>query len=195
MTPPISVDFKGPFAWFNADSVQSIFEVAEGKKSGVYLWTVTSPEGELVYYVGETGRSFAQRMEEYLRDQLSGMYHIYDPNIFPNGEKRMLWPGTFDKKHPAKLVDFVAYLPALVEPLIGFVQVMRFHLAALDTEDRIRKRIESALADHFYKQNGIVGAFQDEGIHYDRRSEQESPLLVTIRASTTIRGLPGSLTV
>ena len=75
----------------------------------------------------------------------------------------MLWPGTFDKKHPAKLADFVGYLPALVEPLAEFVHVMRFHLAALDTDDRIRKRIESALADHFYKQDGIVGIFPRRG--------------------------------
>ena len=195
MTQPICVEFKGPFAWFHTDSVRSIFEAPGGKKSGVYLWTVTSPEGELVYYVGETGRSFARRMEEHLRDQLSGMYHIHDPKTLSDGVKKMLWPGTYDKKHPAKVVDFVAHLQELREPLTGFVKLMRFYLAALETELRIRRRIESALADHFYKQDGIVGTFQEEGIHYYRRHEQESTFLVTVTASIKIRGLSENLMV
>jgi hypothetical protein len=72
---------------------------------------------------------------------------------------------------------------------------MRFHLAALDTETQIRERIEFALADHLYHQERIVGDFQEKGIHYSRRAERESPLQVSVTASTTIRGLPESLMV
>lgn len=60
------VEFVGPLSWLGGTGIPSIFEAEIGKRSGLYLWTVPLDAGELVYYVGETGRSFAQRMLEHL---------------------------------------------------------------------------------------------------------------------------------
>lgn len=64
---------------------------AVAARPGIYLWTVATPDGDdLVYYVGETARSFADRLTEHLKEQLSGAYRIYDPEPFGAGTKQLL---------------------------------------------------------------------------------------------------------
>ena len=60
----ITVEFVGPFSWLEGQAIPSIFRTDAGKRPGVYLWTVPLDEGELVYYVGETGRAFSGQVRE-----------------------------------------------------------------------------------------------------------------------------------
>ncbi|MBI4635382.1 MAG: GIY-YIG nuclease family protein [Candidatus Rokubacteria bacterium] len=193
MTTDIALDFTGPFAWLSKSDLPCVFEVPMSRQSGIYLWTVGTTDGDLVYYVGETGREFGIRLTEHLKDQLAGMYHIYDPAAFVHGVKEPLWGGMFGKSHEGSLSEFVVRLPKLATALVGFVRVIRFYLAPFAGDARIRKRIEAALADHFYAQGGIVGQFQDEGIHYERTRQGEAPLVVNCHWSGHIRGAPETL--
>jgi len=47
-----------------------------------------------------------------------------------------------------------------------------------DWDARTRKRGKAALADTFYAQPATVGTFQDRGIRYERRHDEEAELLV-----------------
>ena len=74
MPSPLTIEFYGPFSWTSTDDSTSVFKSSIAAKLGVYLWTVSTSEGELIYYVGQTGRSFSVRMREHFEQQLSGMY-------------------------------------------------------------------------------------------------------------------------
>ncbi len=191
MSIEISLEFSGPFAW----SSPCVFDAHVSSHAGIYLWTVSTPEGDLIYYVGETGRDFTTRLTEHLKDQLAGMYRIYDPHLFLQGVKKPLWNGMFGRLRERGLSDFVAKLSELSPALIRYVQIIRFHLAPLECDDRFRKRIEAALADHLYVQDGVVGQFQDDDIRYERTRQDEEPLTVTFRWSGRVRGVPDRLFV
>lgn len=195
MAMELSLVFAGPFAWLSNGALPCVFEVPMSKQSGIYLWTVDTTDGDLVYYVGETGRDFGTRLTEHLKDQLAGMYHIYDPGAFVRGVKEPLWSGMFGKSRERTLSEFVRRLPELAPALVEFVRAMRFYLAPLAGDARIRKRIEAALADHFHAQGGVVAQFQDGDIHYERTRPGEVPLVLSCHWPGHIRGAPETLIV
>jgi len=58
MADKVTVRFIGPFSWPGAPDAPSVFDVEARQERGIYLWTIPQRDGFLVYYVGETGRSF-----------------------------------------------------------------------------------------------------------------------------------------
>ena len=148
MPAAVSLEFSGPFSWLSSDPATSIFEAAAARAAGIYLWTVETQDGYLIYYVGETGAEFRQRLSQHLCQQLAGMYHIYDPGLFAVGQKRALWRGLYGNDREPGLAAFVECLPSLAPALANFVRLIRFHLAPLTCHTRLRRRIEAALAMH-----------------------------------------------
>jgi hypothetical protein len=187
------VEFQGPFSWVEPSVEASIIHSEVSKLPGVYLWTVETPNGFLVYYVGETGVNFRTRMRDHYKEQLSGMYHIYDPELFSLGEKRELWRGIYGKGGKHDLYKFLDILPLLVTSLIRFVSIIRFYVAPINFERRLRKRFEAALANHLYSQPGVVGAFQDKGIRYELRRNSEDPTKINIICPKEVLGIPTAL--
>jgi len=179
-TSEIRVSFTGPFAWLPGGSVPSVGEAAESKRPGIYLWTAPSPKGHLVYYVGETARTVAARIEEHLYEQLSGRYRFYEPSPFLMGEKKLVWRGVYGQGAQPNVSGFVDQLPTFAPLLTQFVKNMRFLVATTDCSDRVRRRIEAALATWFRQQAGLVGEFQDAGIHYEPRLEEEPAVKVDL---------------
>ena len=193
MDDNLHVHFQGPFGWFDDAGIPPLEKAG---KRGVYLWTIPTELGELVYYVGETKRSFSERMKEHLKEQLSGMYHIYEPTSFASGVKYVLWSGMYRPDiEEGGLGEFVNRLPKLADSLVGFVHLMRFRVALLDCEDRTRKRIEAALSQHLRQQPEPVGSFQDAGINYSPRKPNEEPILIRCSPTEEIRGLPATIEV
>jgi hypothetical protein len=90
MSAAVSLEFSGLFSWLSSDLATSIFEAAAARTAGIYLWTIEIQDGYLIYYVGETGAEFRQRLRQHLCEQLAGMYHIYDPQRFAVGQKHAL---------------------------------------------------------------------------------------------------------
>jgi hypothetical protein len=195
MNSELTFEFQGPLSWIKSSANASIFYSEVSKLPGVYLWTVRTPIGELVYYVGETGVNFRTRMRQHYKEQLSGMYHIYDPEQFCLGEKRELWQGVYGKGGERDFYKFLDILPSLVPSLIRFVSIIHFYVAPMNCERRLRQRFEAALANHLYGQPGAIGAFQDKGIHYDPRLINENPIIVKIDCSQEVLGIPPELTI
>jgi hypothetical protein len=192
----INVKFAGPFSWCGHNEVPSISKVEAGKKSGVYLWTIRVGEGELVYYVGETGRNFAQRMLEHFKEHMSGGYHLYEPQEFSQGRKVLLWPGRYGPGKESSLAVFMQRFQELAPAIVGLVKLYRFYVAPLECEKRLCERIESELAMHLYEQPGIVGDFQDQGINYrPRRDDEEAAVQAMIQCESNLIGVPESLLV
>ena len=189
----IELKFSGPYAWLPGLSVPSLAEVEVGTNPGIYLWTVPSTVGELVYYVGETARGFARRMDEHLSEQLSGRYRIYKPEAFLRGEKDLLWRGVYGRGAQPNVAGFVEQLPNWAPALVQFVRSIRFHVAPTTCSDRLRKRIEAALADHLKHCEGLIGSFQEGDVQYRQRRSEEEPITVNIAWQQKPVGVPDLL--
>jgi hypothetical protein len=195
MEERIVLAFAGPFGWLRDRDVPCIFDAEVAQQPGIYLWTVRAPDGDLVYYVGETGRSFAVRMNEHLRDQLAGAYRIFEPSGFAQGRKEIVWRGLVGRDRERSLSDFASRLSELAPVLTSFLPLVRFFVAPIEYETTMRRRIESELADHFYRQEGLVGEFQDQGIYYERSPLPIEPFHVELTWPATILGAPTALVV
>ena len=189
------VDFTGPFSWLGHDGTKSIFSAVEGKSSGIYLWTVKIEEGELVYYVGKTNRSFSQRMREHLKEHFAGFYHVNSPTEFKRGEKISLWNGMYLRYKTPEPTKLVEIYPNISSQIIELAKTYRFFIAPLEVEKRILERIECAFARHLYGQPGKIGGFQERGLNYRSRIASEQPEIALFKSSTKILGLPESLEI
>ena len=49
MPDGLIISFAGPFSWSDTMDAPSIFDVEEGRQSGIYLWTVPLADGYLSY--------------------------------------------------------------------------------------------------------------------------------------------------
>jgi hypothetical protein len=190
----ITVKFYGPFSWLGDDPTTDIFAADLGRKSGIYLWTVKQTDGELIYYVGETGRTFSVRMLEHFKEHMSGGYHLYKPVEFACGIKVPLWPGRYDRDRKT-VAEFLQSYSVLHGPIEELVRLYRFFVAPLECEPRLRARIEAGLAIHLYGQEGVIGTFQDKGIRYRPRLNTEKPIQVFFEADVSLLGISGSLPV
>ncbi|MGO9302640.1 MAG: hypothetical protein ACLP3R_02920, partial [Candidatus Korobacteraceae bacterium] len=177
------IAFAGPFSWPGTPDAPSVFDVDEGHKPGIYVWTVSLPEGHLVYYVGETGRSFYERLFEHYREHAAAMYHVWSPAEFARGNKIQLWPGCQDVK------EWIANYSRLSESISKMTYILRFFLAPLSCDTRIRRRIEAAIAQALYATPGIVGTFQDQGIRYCSRTNDEEPIGCIASSPVPLLGL------
>ena len=189
----IEITFEGPFYWVSEPGKTSILESVSCRKSGVYCWSVNYQEKELVYYVGQTGRGFSNRLAEHFYQHASGGYHLYEPSAFLRGEKIQVWPGRYDINHRTTISDFLDHFEELAPVIKQLAGIYRFWVAPMDGDKRLRERFEAAMSIHLFNQPGIVGAFQDLGIRYRPRWESEAPLKAKIINYDQIHGLPSVL--
>ena len=192
----IEVQFYGPYRFGGSES-ESVFLAPIGKLKGIYLWAIPFENEFLVYYVGETGISFANRLMEHLQKYLHGEYSFFEPREFAEGKKVQLWRGMWkDRKgNPKAIHEFIESYPKLNQKLLMFINQMCFFLAPLEVDHRLRQRIEGAIGKRLYAQPGMVGDFQDKGVHYFIRRPQEAPVKVLLRFSKPMLGLVPEMTV
>ena len=190
MPNEVEVPFTGPFSWPGASDAPSVFDVEVGREHGIYLWTVPQRDGHLVYYVGETGRSFQARLLDHYKEHAACLYHVYLPTEFARGQKMGLWPGYYDSADRKSFKECIAQYTRLCGPIQELTYLYRFFFAPLSCEDRIRRRIEAAIAGALYSAPGIAGAFQDRGIRYDPRKGDEKPIECIFTSPVPIIGLP-----
>ncbi|MBC7911226.1 MAG: hypothetical protein H7Y30_12035 [Pyrinomonadaceae bacterium] len=184
------IKFAGPLWSVESENHPTVFQSPVSSLPGIYLWTVPYNDSELVYYVGETGRSFAVRTKEHFQAHLSGMYEIYDANEFSQGRKVLLWKGMWKRGTESMMAEFLKRHNELAPHIHGMLHLYRLYLAPCDCEKRLRLRIEAAIAASLYKQPGIVGQFQEPGISYCPRRADEEPVHVALDCDSDILGLP-----
>ena len=104
VTTPFHVKWYGPYS-FVESADENVFTCLIGKKTGVYLFTIPFEGKYLVYYVGETGVSFANRSLQHVQSYLNGFYRVFDPEEFEKGRKVLLWGGMWktDRREPKLL--------------------------------------------------------------------------------------------
>lgn len=195
MNDVITLDWNGPYNWHGSDG-KCLFERQEAKLPGIYIWTIPYQDSYLTYYVGETKRSFAVRFEEHTKEYIAGIYPTYEPQLFLQGNKTMVWDGMWEKSKRHLMGQFLSkHLLELAPITLEFLGLFQLFLITYDGEKRMLERIESAIAVHLYKQPGIVGSFQDKGIRYKPRSEGEEPINIEFKKPLPILGIPEELIV
>jgi hypothetical protein len=187
------ISFAGPFSWEGAVDAPFVYDVSESRESGVYLSTVPLKNGYLIHYVGETGVSFGARLRQKRSKYVAAMYHVYSPAEFARGEKVSLWPGYWGDQHGANRKskeECRANRERLSEPIRQMTSILRFFLAPLSCNNRIRQRIKTAVTLPLYDLPGQVGAFQVWLGRHHRRRKDEAPIECVTSSPVPLLGLP-----
>ena len=190
------VKWFGPYCLVgNKD--ENIFTNLLGEKKGVYLLAIPFEGKHLVYYVGETGVSFAQRLLQHIQNYLSGFYRIFDPDNFLKGKKDLIWGGMWktDRKDPKFILEFLNKHSELAPKILRFIEQFRVFLAPIEVDRRIRERIESGISESLNEANGVVRSFQDADVRYRPRRQNEQKIKVTMIIPKSIMGLKGEIFV
>lgn len=191
----LTVPFEGPFSWQGLPGAPSIFESSVGRASGIYLWTVPQDGYELIYYVGETGRTFATRMQEHYKEHAAGFYHLNDADALTQGRRELVWPGLWHVGERATPASCVRQFLKLAPLIAALSSMYRFYVAPVECPTRLRRRIEAAIASVLVGSPPPVGTFQEEGIRYHGRKEDEEPVTCQFVNYDNLRGLPCELVV
>ena len=193
-TDRLALTFDGPYAWLPCADAPSLFDAIPANTAGIYLWTVDRGDGHLVSYVGETGRCIITRMGEHYREHAGGRYSLNDPTKYSRGEKCEIWPGNYGKNKR----DLGACVQASIElapQIIALSRMTRFFIARTTWDTRVRRRAEAAIADALFDTPGVIGAFQDRGVRYERTREDEPRLTISIAVagSNKLLGVPTTI--
>jgi hypothetical protein len=182
----ISFPFLGPFGWPKYENgLPSLINIP-----GVYLMTVRHQEGFLPYGVGVTRRPARNRFTEHTRSYLKGEYNILELNAAQQGIRKVLWKGW--GWTPEKHADYEARR----DEIITFAkhQMLGTCIFVIDMggTPRLLERMEAAIANHFYKQDDTLF---DRGMLLMPRWETEEPIIVTVRSTCKIYGLPDEIEI
>ena len=77
----------------NLNSWWDFTENPDCLKSGIYFWTIPNKNKELIYYIGITTRTIAERTLEHLTEYLKGEYCILNLDELKKGNREYIWKG------------------------------------------------------------------------------------------------------
>jgi hypothetical protein len=188
----IHLQFYGPFILCGNDG-SLLYKEEISQRAGIYLWSVNIDDGFLVDYIGETGQSFSQRMKDHMIQCLGGNYRIWEPLLFSQGKKELIWNGLWKKEVRDCMPDFVDNYIELAPKIKEYLELIRVFVAPFETTTRIRRRIEGAIASSLREQPSPIGTFFENDIRYNRRSVDEQPIEVSTSCSHRILGLKANI--
>ena len=193
MIKTLRLTLFGPFRWYGTSS-DVVFKSELASKKGIYLFTIPYNQSFLTYYVGETGKTFLERLAEHLRSYLTGQYHIYEKDAFVKGEKKLIFEGWLNIKPKEEARnEYFEHCKEYASEMLKFIDAMRLFVIPLKCDKRTIQRVEAAIAFHLKHQSAPVGSFQDEGIRYCPKRKDEEPIEVNITNYEIILGLTNQL--
>lgn len=185
--------FDGPYPAYS-ETADVLAGCKHRKSAGVYFWAIRVKNAYRLTHVGQTGTSFYQRMKEYIINTLGGNYRICDPDRLSQGEARPVWDGLWREGTRARLPEFLRDGPRLFELAKRNLQLERIFVAPLKVEDRLRRRIEGAIAQAI-RRDAAASSLLPTDIRVLGRLTIEAPLSVRLRTKVKILGLPEQLEI
>jgi hypothetical protein len=105
-------------------------------------------------------------------------------------QKLCLWPGRYDPANIKTDEECRDNCQSLTQQIQEMAEVLRFFLAPISCDKRIRRPLEAAIAQTLYAAPGIIGAFQEKGIRYGSRVKAEQPIACVVRSALPLLGVP-----
>ena len=187
----MKLELVGPYK-IHSVSGDNVFHCPAAQRAGVYVYSVPfEGSGYLASYVGETGTIFLKRIKEHTINTLGGHSRIYEPKELARGRKVLLWDGLWKSTRQGCFNEFIEQYCGLSPSIYKFIQQFYIFFIPLEADSRIRRRVESAIANHLYKQPSPVGGFMDSDIRYIKKLQKgETPIEIEIYGGQQIRGFP-----
>ncbi len=189
----LTVNFDGPYPAYS-ETLDVLADCRHRKAGGVYFWAIKVGDGYRLTHIGQTGTSFYHRMKEYIINTLGGNYRICDPDALGRGETKLLWNGLWREGTRERLPEFLRDSSRLFEAAKRNLMLEQIFVAPLNVEDRMRRRIEGAIAKSVRKDKTASSLFPLD-VRVLGRLTTEAPIPVHIRVGKKILGLPEQLDV
>ena len=126
-----SIQWFGPYTFIQNEN---LFTTPISQRKGVYLWTIPFDNNYLVYYVGQTGASFAARSFQHIQNYLGGFYRVFDTEKFAKAEKVLVWGGMWksDRKEPKFMSEFLSNYSQLAPKILDFIKLFRIFVSLIE---------------------------------------------------------------
>ena len=187
----VRLEWQGPYAW-RAGKWPPLAEAPESRQGGLYLWTVPTPSGYLVHYVGQTERGFAARHFQHLQAYLTGSYSIHNPEKFREGRREQIYRGYGYRSGWTPVFDFAECAGSLLPHIVAMLDSMALFLAPLTLATRSQRLIEAAIIQLLYSSaDEQVRNFQSENMRCWRRVPADPAIVVEcVTSAVVLRGVP-----
>ncbi len=189
----LTIRFDGPYRAYS-ETKDVLADCKHRKSGGVYFWAIKVNDSFRISHIGQTGTSFYQRMKEHIISTLGGNYRICDAEAAARGDMRVLWDGMWREGTRGRLPEFLRQSTQLLEAAKRNLKLENIFVAPVDIEDRMRRRIEGAIAKHVRKDK-VASSLLPPDIRVLGRLTMEAPIPVRIVAPVKILGLPEQLDV
>ena len=192
-TKLLTVKFEGPFPAYS-ETQDVLANCKHRKAGGVYFWAIKVNDSFRLTHIGQTGTSFYQRMKEYIINTLGGNYRICDSDALTRGEVKVLWDGLWREGKRELLPEFLRRSTPLFEAAKRNLKLEKIFVAPMDTPDRMRRRIEGAIAKQIRKDK-TASSLLPPDIRVLGRLTTEAPIPIRLVLPVKILGLPQQLDV
>jgi len=179
--------FRGPYEWVGPLE-RTVYGSGWINEPGVYVWTIPIGGVFAVYYVGETGRSFADRFAEHTRAYLSGEYTVWEPEDFLQKRKVEVWGGLWKPERRQLFGEYLANYERITTRTTELLKAYRIFIAPYRGSERVRERAAAAII----KALRMAGPhpFLDENVRFRPRLASESPVTVEMTWPAPVEGVP-----
>jgi hypothetical protein len=186
----VPVHFHGPYSALDEDGCPCLFKDEIAARNGVYLWAINVQGTDRPWYVGQTRRSFGERIGEHLGGILSGEYPTYDATRLAQGSQ-VLAQGSVWGAWPEIIPDILRDYETLMPNIIALIRLMRFHVAPLTGNEHLYNRIEGAIG-RYYKAHPIpeLRDFFFQGLKLPPAIPYNNPIRLMLSGDTPLAGLP-----
>jgi hypothetical protein len=189
----LTVAFNGPHIICN-ETKDVLADCVHRKGAGIFFTAVQVGDSYRITHIGQTGTSFYARLKEHVIQTLGGNFRICDPQAMARGENKVLWDGLWRPGRHAQLPDYLRDGPALFAAARSCFKLEKAFVAPLVTEDRMRRRIEGAIAKQIRKDKAASSLFPPD-VRYLPRLSTETAMTIRIVMPKRILGLPDQLEV
>ena len=183
------------FRWEGPFPLRSVVSEPAADAPGLYLWGVMSENGYVLYYLGETGKTIAERIRAHIRCYRTGEFGLIDWDAFYRGEWKYLKPSYYRKYTPEARKTFreekVRWEP-VIEGEVGRISVFVLPIPSWSgvAYRTMRMRLEQAIGEEITMNWPAGFPNHGKGIDEWKRKNQKEWHYARFAGSESISGLP-----
>lgn len=183
------------FGWEGPFPLRSVVSEPAAKAPGLYLWGVTSASGYVLYYLGETGKTIAERIRAHMGCYRTGEFGLLDWDAFYRGEWTYLKQSYYRKyttEARTKFREEKAQWESVIEGEVDRISVfvLPIPLWSGTAYRRMRMRLEQAVGEEITMHWPAGFPNHGNGIDEYKRKNQKEWHYARFEGNESICGLP-----